>query len=60
MKKEKIKKMETKQKKTKTDAKNMLIGVGIGIIFGFIFRNILIGMILAIIIVTMLGIGTDN
>lgn len=60
MKKNKIKEAQLKKEKRKTNSMNMLIGVGIGMLFGMIFKNVIIGVILAIVIVTILEIGVDE
>ena len=60
MKKEKIKEQKIKQKKPKSEARNMLIGVGLGILFGFIFNNFILGAIMAIVVVMVLEIGVKD
>ena len=56
MKKEKIK-QQHKQKKFRSEGTNMLIGIGLGIVFYLIFGNFILAAIMAIVVVTILGIG---
>ena len=60
MKKEKIKEQKIKQTKSKSEARNMFIGVGLGILFGFIFNNFILGAIMAIVVVMVLEIGVKD
>lgn len=57
MKKEKIKEQQQKQKKFRTEGTSMLIGLGLGFVFYLIFGNFIIAAVMAIIVVTVLGIG---
>jgi len=60
MKKEKIKLQQKSQNKFKSEGTNMIIGIGLGIIFYLIFGNYILSAITAIIVVTILGIGNKN
>ncbi len=68
MQKEKIKQQKNKDKKARSESINMLIGLGLGALFYLIFGNLtsnrLLGVILAavmaIIVVTILGVGNEG
>jgi len=60
MKKEKIKEQQKNQKKFRSDGTNMLIGIGLGVVFYLIFGNVILGAIMAIVVVTILGIGVSD
>ncbi|HOE92255.1 MAG: hypothetical protein APG08_00704 [Candidatus Methanofastidiosum methylothiophilum] len=60
MKKEKIKQQQKSQNKFRSEGTNMIIGIGLGIIFYLIFGNYILSAIAAIIAVTILGIGSKN
>ncbi len=57
----KKKKMQTEQqRKKRSEVKNMLIGVTLGAVFALIFDNFILGAVIAIIVVTVLEIGTKD
>lgn len=60
MKKEKIKEQQKNQKKIRSEGTNMLIGIGLGIVFYLIFGNYILAAIMAIIVATLLGLGIKD
>lgn len=60
MKKEKIKEQQKSQKKFRSEGTNMLIGIGLGIVFYLIFGNYILAAIMAIIVATLLGLGIKD
>lgn len=57
----KKKKIQTEQqRKKRSEAKNMLIGVTLGAIFSLIFGNFILGAIMAIVVVMVLEIGSKE
>lgn len=60
MKKEKIKEQQKNQKKFRSEGTNMLIGIGLGAVFYLVFGNVILGAIMAIVVVTILGIGIKD
>ncbi|KYC52422.1 MAG: hypothetical protein AMQ22_00826 [Candidatus Methanofastidiosum methylothiophilum] len=60
MKKEKIKEQQKNQKKIRSEGTNMLIGIGLGIVFYLIFGNYILAAIMAIIVAMLLGIGIKD